>query len=81
MERVVRACPLQAHWFDGGEPIGDVEVMAGVLDKYRRFVVDDRPVVTGIVSVGDALGLHQPLGRARHQRRHDPRPAVARRRP
>ena len=60
MERVVRACPLQAHWFDGGEPIGDVEVMAGVLDKYRRFVVDDRPVVTGIVSVGDAWACTNP---------------------
>jgi flavin-dependent dehydrogenase len=60
MERVVRACPLQAHWFDGGEPIGEVEVMAGVLDKYRRFVVEGRPVVTGIVPLGDAWACTNP---------------------
>ncbi len=36
---VVRACPLQAHWLDG-EPITEVLSMAGVLDRYRRFVVD-----------------------------------------
>ena len=34
--------------------------MAGVLDKYRRFVVDDRPVVTGIVAVGDAWACTNP---------------------
>jgi 2-polyprenyl-6-methoxyphenol hydroxylase-like FAD-dependent oxidoreductase len=57
--RVLRACPLQAHWLEG-EPIGAIEVMAGVLDKYRRFVVDGRPVVTGIVPVGDAWACTNP---------------------
>src|SRR5579871_5325631 len=45
--RVVGACPNQAHWLDG-KPITPVLVMAGILDRYRRFVVDGRPVVTGL---------------------------------
>jgi flavin-dependent dehydrogenase len=58
-DRVVRACPLQAHWLDG-EPITDVLPMAGVLDRYRRFVVDGRPVVTGYAAVGDAWACTNP---------------------
>jgi 2-polyprenyl-6-methoxyphenol hydroxylase-like FAD-dependent oxidoreductase len=58
-ERVVRACPLQAHWLEG-ERISDIETMAGVLDKYRRYVVDDQPVVTGVVPVGDAWACTNP---------------------
>lgn len=56
---VVRACPLQAHWADG-EPITGVLTAAGVLDRYRRFVVDDRPVATGVVAVGDAWACTNP---------------------
>jgi 2-polyprenyl-6-methoxyphenol hydroxylase-like FAD-dependent oxidoreductase len=56
---VVRACLLQAHWL-GGEPITDVLVMAGILDRYRRFVVDGRPVATGVVAVGDAWACTNP---------------------
>ncbi|MGY1636543.1 FAD-dependent oxidoreductase [Geodermatophilus sp. SYSU D00742] len=57
--RVVAACPLQAHWLDG-RPITDVLAMAGVLDCYRRFVLDDEPVVTGFVAVGDAWACTNP---------------------
>ncbi len=56
---VVRACPLQAHWVDG-EPITDVLTTAGVLDRYRRFVVDGQPVATGMVTVGDAWACTNP---------------------
>jgi 2-polyprenyl-6-methoxyphenol hydroxylase-like FAD-dependent oxidoreductase len=56
---VVRACPLQAHWLDG-RPITDIVTMAGILDRYRRFVVDDRPVATGVVAVGDAWACTNP---------------------
>ncbi|MDQ3643696.1 MAG: FAD-dependent oxidoreductase, partial [Actinomycetota bacterium] len=56
---VVRACPLQAHWVDG-EPITDVLTTAGVLDRYRRFVVDGRPVATGVAAVGDAWACTNP---------------------
>jgi len=57
--RVVSACPMQAHWLDG-EPITDVLSMGGVLDRYRRFVVDRKPVVTGFVAVGDAWACTNP---------------------
>src|SRR5215469_1761168 len=57
--RVARACPLQAHWLDG-EPITGVLAMAGILDRYRRFVVDGDPVVTGYAAVGDAWACTNP---------------------
>jgi 2-polyprenyl-6-methoxyphenol hydroxylase-like FAD-dependent oxidoreductase len=58
-ERVVRAHPLQAHWADG-EPLTDVLPMAGVLDRYHRFVSDGRPLATGVVAVGDAWASTNP---------------------
>src|SRR3954452_11079377 len=58
-DRVVRACPLQAHWLDG-TPITDVLPMAGILDKYRRFVVEGQPVATGFAAVGDAWACTNP---------------------
>lgn len=57
--RVVGACPMQAHWIDG-TPLTDVLPMAGILDRYRRFVVDGQPVVTGFVAVGDAWACTNP---------------------
>jgi 2-polyprenyl-6-methoxyphenol hydroxylase-like FAD-dependent oxidoreductase len=56
---VIRACPLQAHWLEG-EPISDILPMAGIVDRYRRFVVDGAPVATGIVAVGDAWACTNP---------------------
>jgi 2-polyprenyl-6-methoxyphenol hydroxylase-like FAD-dependent oxidoreductase len=58
-DAVIRACPLQAHWLEG-EPITDVLPMAGVLDRYRRFVVGGRPVVTGFAAVGDSWACTNP---------------------
>jgi flavin-dependent dehydrogenase len=58
-ERVARAIPHVAHWLDG-EPVCDVTPMAGVLDRYRRVVVDDQPTVTGLVPVGDAWACTNP---------------------
>ena len=58
-DRVVAACPLQAHWLDG-ERMGGVVAMAGGLDCSRRFVVDGRPVVTGFAAVGDAWACTNP---------------------
>jgi 2-polyprenyl-6-methoxyphenol hydroxylase-like FAD-dependent oxidoreductase len=57
--RVVQACPLHAHWLDG-EPLTDVLAMAGVVDRYRRLVVDGVPVATGIVAIADAWGCTNP---------------------
>lgn len=58
-DRVVGACPRQAHWLDG-RPVTGVLAMAGVLDRYRRLVVDGEPVVTGLVAVGDAWACTNP---------------------
>lgn len=55
----VAACPLHAHWLNG-EPISDVLPMGGVLDRYRRLVVDGKPVVTGLVLVADAWACTNP---------------------
>lgn len=57
--RVVGGCPRQAHWLDG-TPLGGVVVMAGILDRYRRFVVDGAPVVTGFAALGDAWACTNP---------------------
>jgi len=60
---VVAACPLQAHWLEG-EPITGVEPMSGVIDRYRRLIVDGQPVATGIAPVADAWACTNPaLGR------------------
>lgn len=56
---LVAACPQHAHWLDG-EPVGGVLPMSGVIDRYRRAVVDGRPVATGIAAVGDACICTNP---------------------
>jgi 2-polyprenyl-6-methoxyphenol hydroxylase-like FAD-dependent oxidoreductase len=62
-DRVVRELPLHAHWIDG-EPISEVSSMSGVVDRTRRFVVDDVPVVTGMLSIADAHACTNPsIGR------------------
>jgi 2-polyprenyl-6-methoxyphenol hydroxylase-like FAD-dependent oxidoreductase len=60
---VVKACPLHAHWLEG-EPIGELEAMGGVLDRYRRPLADGRPLLTGVALLGDAWACTNPsLGR------------------
>lgn len=62
-DSVLARYPLAAHW-GAGEPITGVDVMAGLEDRRRRFVVDGRPVATGVVAVGDAWAFTNPtLGR------------------
>lgn len=57
--KAVTACPLHAHWVDG-EPLTDVLAMGGVVDRYRRFVVEGTPVATGFVAVADAWACTNP---------------------
>jgi flavin-dependent dehydrogenase len=57
--RVVAACPLQAHWLDG-EPVSTVQPMGGIVDCYRRYVVDGAAVMTGMLAVGDAWCCTNP---------------------
>ena len=63
-ERALAQYPMAAHWMDG-EPISDgVAMMAAIEDRYRSYVVDGDPVVTGVVAVGDAWSCTNPsLGR------------------
>jgi len=56
---VLAACPLHRHWLEG-VPTTDVLPMAGILDRYRRLVVDGRPVATGLALVGDAWACTNP---------------------
>jgi 2-polyprenyl-6-methoxyphenol hydroxylase-like FAD-dependent oxidoreductase len=55
----VRACPLHKHWLDG-QPITPVLPMTGIVDCYRRFVVDGSPIATGFVAVADAWACTNP---------------------
>jgi len=56
---VARSCPAHAQWLDG-EPISDLIAMGGILDRYRRLVVDGTPVATGVALVGDAWACTNP---------------------
>ena len=53
--------PLEEWTQDGlAEPITDVEAMARLQNRIRRFVVDGKPVVTGLVVIGDAAVATNP---------------------
>ena len=56
---VIGACPLHAHWL-AGEPISEVLPMAGVLDRYRRLVVEGKLVATGVALVADSWACTNP---------------------
>ncbi len=59
-EAVMRGLPLVAHWVDG-TPIDDgVAVMARLEDRYRGFVLDGKPVATGVVAVADSWACSNP---------------------
>jgi 2-polyprenyl-6-methoxyphenol hydroxylase-like FAD-dependent oxidoreductase len=59
-ERTVRSLPRVAHWLDG-EPIdGQVVTLTRVEDRIRHYLVDGEPVITGVVSVGDAWACTGP---------------------
>jgi flavin-dependent dehydrogenase len=61
--RAAAAIPAVAPWLADGfaTPITDVGVMARLVNRRRRFVVDGRPLVTGLVAVGDASVCTNPL--------------------
>ena len=62
-EAAVDCYPTMAGWLDA-EPLTGVQVMASIEDRCRSFMVDDVPVVTGLVPVGDAWACTNPsLGR------------------
>ncbi|HET8750416.1 MAG TPA: hypothetical protein VFM42_06715, partial [Sphingomicrobium sp.] len=57
--KVLRACPLHAHWLDG-EPISELLTMSGVVDRCRRFSNGDGPFVTGFAAIADAWVCTNP---------------------
>ena len=57
--RVLKACPLHTPWLEG-QPITEILPMSGTLDRYRRFVVERRPVATGLFAVADAWSCTNP---------------------
>ncbi len=59
---LVAACPRHAQWLEG-DAITDVLPMGGIVDRYRRFRIGDRPVATGIASVADACACTNPSNR------------------
>jgi 2-polyprenyl-6-methoxyphenol hydroxylase-like FAD-dependent oxidoreductase len=62
-QSALKLYPTAAHWGEA-DPITDVQVIAGIEDRYHRYVVDGEPVVTGLVAIGDAWACTNPsLGR------------------
>lgn len=62
-DAALRTFPLSAHWMDG-DPISGVDVIAGIEDRIRRYVVDASPTATGLLPVADAWACTNPsLGR------------------
>jgi hypothetical protein len=59
-EATVRAFPLVAHWLDGEPLEDDITVMAKIEDRIRSFVINGRPVATGVVAVADAWACTNP---------------------
>lgn len=56
------ALPIRA-WLEPGqsEPITDVEVMGGLINRVRRFSPGGRPSATGVYAVGDSSVCTNPL--------------------
>ena len=62
-EIAARHLTVTAPWLDGrAEPITpSVHVMAGLLNRWRDYVIDGVPAAVGIVPVGDAILCTNPL--------------------
>ena len=62
-DEAARSLVATAPWMDGrAEPItAGVHVMAGLLNRFRQYVVDGRPLALGLLPVGDAVICTNPL--------------------
>lgn len=62
-DATVLALPLAAPWVADGRstPITDVQVMARLVNRRRRFTDGDLPLATGVHAVGDAHTCTNPL--------------------
>jgi 2-polyprenyl-6-methoxyphenol hydroxylase-like FAD-dependent oxidoreductase len=59
-ESVVRALPLVAHWLDGTAIDDGVQAMARLEDRHRDFMVDGKPVATGVLALADSWACSNP---------------------
>ncbi|MBF8191922.1 FAD-dependent oxidoreductase [Nonomuraea sp. K274] len=61
-EAAARSIPDLAPWIDpaNATPLDGIQIMGGHHNARRYFVVDGRPVVTGLLPVGDALCTTNP---------------------
>jgi 2-polyprenyl-6-methoxyphenol hydroxylase-like FAD-dependent oxidoreductase len=59
-ETVVRSLPLIAHWLDGTPLEERVQVMGRLEDRWRGFVVEGKPVATGVAAVADSWACSNP---------------------
>ncbi|WP_320065192.1 FAD-dependent oxidoreductase [Micromonospora sp. RTGN7] len=61
-EAATRAIPALAPWVDprNGTPLDDIQVMAGNRNLRRHYLSEGRPVVVGLLPVGDALCSTNP---------------------
>jgi flavin-dependent dehydrogenase len=58
--RVVKSYPLAAHWLEG-EPLEEnIAVMAKIEDEHHTYVVDGRPVATGLLALADSWAATNP---------------------
>ena len=62
-DEAARKLNATAPYLDGrADPIGDgVYLMAGLLNRLRRYVVDGEPLALGVLPVGDAMVCTNPL--------------------
>ena len=62
-QRAMEQFPEQKDWVKG-LPITGVQAFAGIEDRYRDYLPEGQPVVTGLVAVGDSWACTNPsLGR------------------
>jgi 2-polyprenyl-6-methoxyphenol hydroxylase-like FAD-dependent oxidoreductase len=61
-DATARSLTPAVEWLAGApEPITDVHVMAGLVNRWRDMVVDGQPLALGVHSVGDAQVCTNPL--------------------
>ena len=61
-EAALQAMPATAVWRTPGlaRPVSEVKTMSRIDDRWRDLVVDGRPLVTGLVAVGDSVVATNP---------------------
>lgn len=60
LQRVWEAVPLTGAWLERADPIGDVQVMAGLSNRWRRLTANGQPPPRGLVLVGDSALYTNP---------------------